>query len=124
MRMSQQGVRAVFGAEHEKSRFTDGFSPVKTNVTSGYAQLVVDPFDRLTLTGGARIDDHETYGSEATFSTNLAWRPSGSTVIRAAYGEGFKAPTLFQLYSFFGNTALQPEQAKSFEVGVEQKSDR
>jgi vitamin B12 transporter len=115
------GVRAVFGGEHEQSRFTDGFSPVKTNVTSGYAQLVVDPYDSLTLTGGARIDDHKTYGSETTFSTNLAWRPSGNTVIRAAYGEGFKAPTLFQLYSFFGNTTLQPEQAKSFEVGVEQK---
>ena len=114
-------VRTVFGAEHETSRFTDGFSPAKTGVTSGYVQAIVDPLENVTITGGARLDDHRTYGSEATFSLNASWRPSSDTTIRAAYGEGFKAPTLFQLFSFFGNQTLLPESAKSYEVGVEQK---
>ena len=113
--------RAVFGAEHETSRFTDGFSPVSTDVTSGYAQVIANPFDTLTLTGGARVDDHKSYGSKATFSANAAWRPHDGTIIRAAYGEGFKAPTLFQLFSFFGNTTLNPETARSYEVGIEQQ---
>ena len=119
--MLGDGIRAVFGAEHERSRFSDGFSPASTNVTSGYVQIVTDPFDSLTLTGGARIDDHRTYGSKAAFSANAAWRPAQGTIIRAAYGEGFKAPTLFQLYSFFGNVALNPESAKSYEAGIEQQ---
>jgi vitamin B12 transporter len=114
-------LRAVFGAEHETSRFTDGFSPVSTNATSGYAQLIANPIDALTLTGGARVDDHQTYGSKATFSGNAAWRLRSGTIIRAAYGEGFKAPTLFQLYSFFGNSTLNPETARSYEVGIEQQ---
>jgi vitamin B12 transporter len=113
-------VRAVFGAEYEASRFDDGFSTVKTSATSGYAQLVVDLTDRITITGGARTDDYKTYGTKATFSTNFAWRPFERTIIRAAYGEGFKAPTLFQLFSFFGNRMLNPETAKSYEVGIEQ----
>jgi vitamin B12 transporter len=54
-------------------------------------------------------------------SANAAWRPSTNTTIRASYGEGFKAPTLFQLFSFFGNTTLNPETAKSYDVGVEQR---
>jgi vitamin B12 transporter len=46
--------------------------------------------------------------------------PTG-TVLRANYGEGFKAPTLYQLFSDFGNRALSPEEAKGWEAGVEQR---
>ena len=38
--------------------------------------------------------------------------------LRAAYGEGFKAPTLYQLLSQYGNPALSPERSKSYEVGL------
>ncbi|MFZ1738382.1 TonB-dependent receptor plug domain-containing protein, partial [Sphingorhabdus sp.] len=113
-------IRAVVGAEHERSRFNDGFLDTGVNVTSGYVQLVLNPFSRLTLTGGVRLDDHETWGSDTTFSANAAWRPTDNLVVRAAYGEGFKAPTLYQLYSFYGDPTLKPERAQSWEVGVEQ----
>ena len=114
------GLRAVFGAEHERSRFFDGFLTAKSHISGGYVQLVVEPFEALTLTGGARLDDHKTYGSKATFSANAAWRVGENTVLRAAYAEGFKAPTLYQLYSFYGDPDLQPEVAKSYEIGAEQ----
>ena len=113
-------IRSVFGIEHESSRFRDATDRYSTGVTSGYAQLIATPVDALTLTGGVRVDDHRTYGTKVTFSANAAWRAGDNTVIRAAYGEGFKAPTLFQLFSFYGNTALKPESARSYEVGVEQ----
>ncbi|MBK6706639.1 MAG: TonB-dependent receptor [Sphingomonadales bacterium] len=114
------GLRAVFGAEHERSRFFDGFLTAKADVSGGYVQLVAEPFEALTLTGGARIDDHKTYGSKATFSANAAWRVGDDAVLRAAYAEGFKAPTLYQLFSFYGDPDLQPEEAKSYEIGAEQ----
>ncbi len=112
-------LRAVFGAEHETSRFNDGVATVSTGVTSGYAQLIANPVERLTLTGGVRIDDHRSYGTKTTFSANAAWRVGNGTVVRASYGEGFKAPTLYQLFSIYG-TSLQPETAQSFDFGVEQ----
>lgn len=112
-------VRAVLGAEHERSRFTDGFSPAKTRYSGTYAQAIIEPVDSVTLTAGARIDDYRTYGSKATFSANAVWRVRDTSLIRAAYGEGFKAPTLFQLFSFFGDPDLQPEEAKSYELGFE-----
>ena len=45
--------------------------------------------------------------------------------LRAAYGEGYKAPTLYQLYAGFGtgNLALRPETTRSYEAGIE-KGDR
>jgi vitamin B12 transporter len=114
-------IRTVFGAEHERSRFTDGFSPAKTSTSGAYAQAIVDPIDQVTLTAGARIDDHKAYGSAVTFSANAVWRAGKATLIRAAYGEGFKAPTLYQLFSFYGDAGLQPEVAKSYELGFEQR---
>ena len=48
------------------------------------------------------------------------WALSSGTTIRANYGEGFKAPTLYQLFSDYGNQALAPEQATGWEAGVEQ----
>jgi vitamin B12 transporter len=117
---ASDSIRAVFGAEHERSRFTDGFAPAKTRHTGAYAQAIIDPVADVTITAGARIDDHKSYGSKTTISANAVWRPGASTLIRAAYGEGFKAPTLYQLFSFFGDPALQPETAKSYEVGFEQ----
>jgi vitamin B12 transporter len=38
--------------------------------------------------------------------------------LRASYGEGFKAPTLFQLLSDYGNDALRPERSRSFDLGL------
>lgn len=113
-------IRSVFGIEHENSGFTDGFSPASTNLNSIYAQLILDPTNRLTISGGARLDDHKNYGTKATFSANAAWRPASGTIIRASFGEGFKAPTLFQLFSDFGNPALKPETARSYDVSIEQ----
>jgi len=112
-------LRTLFGAEHERTKFDDGFLTAKSHISGGYVQLVAEPIANLTLTGGARLDDHKTYGSKATFSANAAWRAGTHTVVRAAYAEGFKAPTLYQLFSFYGDADLQPEEARSYEIGVE-----
>ena len=114
------GIRAVFGVEHETSRFRDEFNRYSTGVTSGYLQAILKPFDALTLTGGVRVDDHRTYGTQTTVSGNAALRLRSGTIIRASYGEGFKAPTLYQLFSDYGNDTLKPETAQSYDVGIEQ----
>ncbi|NJM49879.1 MAG: TonB-dependent receptor [Sphingomonadales bacterium] len=115
-----QGLRSVFGLDHERSRFNDGFTFAKTHVSSGFAQIIWDMAPRLTLTGGARFDQHRDYGSQMTFSANAAWRASAGTIFRLSYGEGFKAPTLFQLNGSFGNARLKPEQSRSYEISAEQ----
>lgn len=113
-------LRAVFGAETEKSRFSDGFSTLKTGIDSVYGQLIVKPVSALTLTGGLRYDDHRDFGSETTLGGNAAFNLAGGTLLRASYAEGFKAPTLYQLHSAYGNAALEPERARSIDVGIEQ----
>jgi len=118
------GVQAVFGAEREESEFSSssfGAPPTTADVSlnSFYGQLNVIPIEGLSLTGGVRYDDHETFGSEATLAGSGAYTPNGGdTVVRASYGEGFKAPSLFQLFSNFGNPDLSAEESQSWDVGI------
>lgn len=121
----------VFGAEREEQRMHSGspdnsmtaYTLVQTeaDIDSVYAQLRLSPFTGLTLSGGLRYDNHSQFGDSTVFSAGAAWTPNnGNTVLRASYGEGFKAPSLYQLYSLYGADNLQPEKAKGWEIGAEQ----
>lgn len=121
------GVRLVFGYEHEEPeyRYVDAFGSNRAdNRTDGfYALAIVQPVEPLSLTAGVRHDDHSQFGGETTFGANGNLSLfDGATNIRAAYGEGFKAPSLYQLYDPFSGTAtLVPERSKSYDIGVDQQ---
>jgi vitamin B12 transporter len=120
----------AFGVESERSKlntrspseFDPNPAPLAhdARLDSIYAQLSFSPIGAVTLTGGLRYDDHDTFGSESTGGAALAWSATPTTRVRASWGEGFKAPSLFQLFSEFGNEALAPERADAWDVGIEQ----
>jgi vitamin B12 transporter len=119
----------VFGAQHEHSTIdtdTPAFdvtpAPLEkaVNIDSVYAQARYDAAPDLTLTAGGRYDHHDVYGAHGTGELAAAWVLSDrQTILRASFGQGFKAPSLYQLYSNFGNQALQPETADSWDAGIE-----
>ncbi|OAN58434.1 TonB-dependent receptor plug domain-containing protein [Sphingomonas sp. TDK1] len=118
-------LRLVFGAEHEQSRirYDEGFGSAgrySVGITSFYGQAIVTPIAPLTLNAGIRHDDHDTFGGHWTWNADLAVRAAANTLLHASYGEGFKAPTLYQLYSAYGFRGLRPETAKSYEAGARQ----
>lgn len=121
-------AKLVFGYEHERPDYTfyDAFSSgsYKINIDSVYALAIVKPFVGLAVTGGVRHDDHSQFGGATTVGANANYSPNnGATNIRVSYGEGFKAPSLFQLYSDYGNAALRPERSKSYDIGFDQSLD-
>ena len=114
-------LRIVGGAEHENSRFNDGSTFASTGITSVYGEAIAKPVRQLTITGGVRHDDHRTFGAHTTFGADAALALDTGTTLRASYGEGFKAPTLYQLYSFYGTRSLKPETARSYDAGIQQR---
>ncbi|MEA1971362.1 MAG: TonB-dependent receptor [Thermodesulfobacteriota bacterium] len=89
---------------------------------SFFIQNKLTPFKGLSFTLGARHDDHETFGSENTYKGALAYfYEKTGTKVRASYGTGFNAPSLYQLYSSSGNTSLKPEESKGYDVGIDQE---
>ncbi|ATQ43572.1 TonB-dependent receptor plug domain-containing protein [Caulobacter mirabilis] len=134
-RWEYQGVFAIteawnatFGAETEDAEMTtwSSFAPVtrrgKAGVDSVYVQLQGEVIPGLTLTGGVRRDSHDTYGDHTLGQLGAAWALNeGRTILRASFGQGFRAPGLYELYSEYGNLNLDPEEFDSWEAGVEQK---
>lgn len=122
-----RGIGAVFGAESEWSRFAatsfgGPLSRARARLSSVYAQATVAPVEGVSLTGGVRHDDHDRFGGATTFAASGTVSPNGgATRIRASYGEGFKAPSLYQLYGDYGNTTLAPERSTSWDAGVVQQ---
>ncbi len=108
-----------FGGEKEWSNYSTNFDSRQTaGIGGAYAQLGVQT-EGLTINAGARIDDHSDFGSEVSFGADASYDLGDYWRLRGSFGEGFKAPTLFQLFSDFGNVTLQPERSRSYEIGIE-----
>jgi vitamin B12 transporter len=91
------------------------------SIWGGFAQVTLDPTDTITLTGALRYDEHSEFGGFTTGRATAAWRPIEGTKLRASISNGFRTPSLFELYSAgFGNPNLDPETSFSWEVGVDQ----
>ena len=121
---------ATFGAETERTdlRTHSGYdlSPLPTTghvrTTGVYGQWQSTPIDHLTVTGGVRYEDNSEFGGHTSFKVAAAWQVFAGTTLRANYGDGFKAPSLYELFSQYSNPvrALRPETAKGWEAGIDQ----
>ncbi len=113
------------GYEYEelegKNKSTPGFDKTLRN-NAGYVlnQLRLAP---VIFNAGLRYDDSSQFGDKTTYKAELAYlHDATNSKIRSAYGTGFRAPTLNDLYfPNFGNPNLKPEESQSFEFGLEQK---
>jgi vitamin B12 transporter len=125
------GWTAVFGAEAERatmnsaspSSFSPNPAPIRrsADLDGVYGQLTATVAAGLTLTGGLRYDHHGDFGGHAVGQVSAAWAIAEATVLRASFGQGFKAPSLYQLGSEYGNAALKPEGSNSWDAGVEHR---
>ncbi len=110
------------GAERERLA-----TNMDRSVLSGlFALYEFRPADPLTLTGGVRSDDHDRFGSETTARFAASYRPSPALTLRGSWGQGFKAPTIFQSTYFccgaaVANEALRPERSHGMEAGLDWK---
>lgn len=113
-----QDIRLDFGADHEWSRIETSGGRNKAGISSGHA-LLGWYGDRATLAGGVRYDDHSRFGGQWTFGANGSFTVVDQWHVRASYGEGFKVPTLYQLFSEYGNPLVDPERSRSYDAGIE-----
>ncbi|WP_376093135.1 TonB-dependent receptor plug domain-containing protein [Roseomonas sp. CCTCC AB2023176] len=118
-------------AEEEEVRQASGSPTFRTTVdatqttTAAHAAYQVRLFRRLDLTAGFRNDVPEGFNSAATYRLGAVLQiPEVSARVRASYGTGFKAPSLYQRFgrigtTFQGNPDLRPETSAGWEAGAE-----
>ncbi len=83
-------------------------------------------FDALFLKAALRRDDNSRFADAISHSLTGSWVVTPATRLHASYGKGVTNPTFSEQFGFIpgefvGNPALVPEQAKGFDIGLEQR---
>jgi vitamin B12 transporter len=91
------------------------------NTVSGiFAEVLFAPRDDLDLSVSLRHDSHSEFGGQTSARAALAWRPVTDLTFRAVLSNGFRAPSLYELYEpTYGNAGLDPETSRNAELGIE-----
>ena len=97
------------------------FDLKKAYQTAAYAEDQIKWADSLFASIGARLDHHDCFGNKFTYRLAPAYIfPSTGTKVKSTFGTGFKSPSLFQLYSSYGNENLEPETSQGWDIGFDQ----
>jgi vitamin B12 transporter len=91
----------------------------KTNQVSGYASIFLKMNDGFNLDFGGRWNHHSIYGNNFTYSVNPFFVINDRYKIYANISSGYRVPSLYQLYSEYGNKNLKPETTTSYEAGLQ-----
>ena len=111
-------------SELEKARTGGGFS-ASARTRAAHAQLEFAPSPEMSVAAGWRNEDADDFASERSYSLSATWTPRRELRLSAAYGTGFKAPSLadrfrdFPGFNFFSNPDLEPETSRSWEAGFD-----
>ncbi len=130
-----------FGVEYNKDRSTDdtyyfdssfSVSPFNPYIDNPSASTINRSFylqEELRFgkgTGaslGGRIDGNSDAGTRISPKVAV-FKDLGTSgaKLRAAYGRGFRVPTIFELHGQYGNPDLVPEWADSYEAGIDYRT--
>lgn len=142
--------RVTFGAEYVKDKVAgtglgsngDGVHSITENgktksssekTLSSYAAYLQDEIEygKWFIVPAIRYDHHSAYGSHTSPKIGVTYNATDHFRIKANYGDGFKAPSVSQLFydldmrmgpsyvHLTGNPNLKPEKSKSWDLGVE-----
>jgi iron complex outermembrane receptor protein len=116
-----------YGGKAELTNFMGGTELVDTAMSeiAGLLTIQQELFNRLTLNGGLRIDNHSTFGTEVIPTGGFSYRNNYQTVIKGTVSKGFRSPTIRELFIQFPfapapNADLKPESNINTEIGVQQ----
>ena len=93
----------------------------KFNILDGYTTLVYNSDFGLNINTGARLNNHSAYGNNFVWNFNPSYnfKTSFPLKVLASYSTAYITPSLYQLYSEYGNATLTPEKNQTVEAGFE-----
>lgn len=118
----------MFGAEGREHLLNSSQAGKHSyNVKSLYGLTDLNFFDMLDISGGARVDDYSTFGTEVSPNINGVLK-IGTWKIRGLAARSYRAPTFNDLYWpndgwAVGNPSLKPEKGNNYEIGIDNIMD-
>lgn len=132
-----ENLQLVSGVQYiqqntDQSYFSTGiFGPYKSalgkdsasiNQASVYASLLVTDIKGFNFEAGGRINHHSIYGTNTTYTINPSWNIDNNSKLFVNISSAYKIPSLYQLYSDYGNKNLKPENSTTYELGLQSQS--
>ncbi len=102
---------------------------------AGFAEATLTVTDGFNLTGGARYDDHSTFGSKWSPRAYAVWNVNDALTLKGGVSRGFKTPRVEQIAEgiigfggqgripLLGTPNLVPETSTSYEAGIYYDAD-
>ena len=91
---------------------------VKQNQVSFYTALNYTA-NNFSIEGGGRFNHHSEYGSNFAFNINPSYFIQQRIKVFANVSSGYRTPSLYQLFSVYGNRELKPETSLNLEAGAQ-----
>ena len=121
---SYRGLNRIVGNDNGQQITTDDV----------WLQDRLQPWKKLIINLGGRYNRNSLYGGHVVPKAGLVYRINDHLALRSAYGKGFRAPTVGELYylllhpeygyQVLGNPTLQPERSDSWSVGGDYQVNR
>jgi vitamin B12 transporter len=108
--------KTIFSNNLENASFSG--DSIKQNQQSLYASLQFQK-NGFTMEAGGRLNNHSAYGNNFAFNVNPSFLLNQKLKLFANFSSGYKVPSLYQLYSFYGNKDLEPEVSTNVEAGLQ-----
>lgn len=134
MKMRTTGISDQLTYTMDRQTITGGFDWYKDEIpyykgtpdvegtsitnTAFYLQDKVDLTDRWNVTPGIRVDHHSEFGTHTSPSLSVGYKQNEKTNYYINYKSFFAAPSLYYLYSSYGNKDMDPEEGNTVEFGV------
>ncbi len=126
-------LKLTAGADLRSSEFDydatqiSGFGVTKTKWSgdtvnqkqvSAYAALNFET-GNFNMEGGGRLNHHSEYGENFAFNLNPSFLLAKRVKLFGNVSSGYKTPSLYQLFSLYGNKELKPEASLNIEGGIQ-----
>lgn len=104
------------------------------NYWAAYVQDELKPTEKWLIIPSVRFDHSNKFGNEVTSRIATTYNAADDVRVKAVVGQGYKTPTVNELYHFWemyaqvaknegefyvGNPDLQPEKSLSYELAIE-----
>ncbi|MDP2087788.1 MAG: TonB-dependent receptor plug domain-containing protein [Flavobacteriaceae bacterium] len=122
-----------FDYQQHNTDYTTSYDNLDKETANFY---MVDPYVTAVYQGktgfnlnlGGRLNIHEKYGNYTVYNINPSYfisTPKVNINLMGSVSTAYITPSLYQLYSFYGNLDLNPEESTTYELGYDiQLSDK
>lgn len=100
-----------------------GKDSLKQNQVGLYVAANIATQKGFNIEFGNRLNIHSEYGSNYVFNINPSYLINNKVKLFTNLSSGYRVPSLYQLYSEYGNKQLKPEASLNTELGVQYFSE-